>query len=207
MAKAGTSALFSSLCQHPQIDFRGIKENFNFSHYDWSLSQYQNYYQSYSVSMNFCVAQWSMDSDQITKLNDVITHSSICLRNPWAFISSLYTFTQSYRHQSSEQFVDMMLETNQLDYAGIVSRWTKYCKKSFLILYYDDLVINQSAVCNQIINFLGLEEHQFKPEPPVNVTKETKHQIVYRKDQRDSINKLMTSAETYLNTDLTHWKQ
>ena len=206
MAKSGTSALFSYLCQHPQVDFKGIKENFNFSNYDWPLSQYQDYYQSCNVSMNFCASQWTMDSDQIAEISELITHASIVLRNPWKFISSLYTFTKSYKHQSSEQFVDTMLETNQLDYAGIVSHWTNYYKKPFLVLYYDDFTTDPSSICGQLTDFLGLESYQFQTDRLVNVTKEPKHNIMYRTDQVDRINNLITSAETYFGKDLTHWK-
>lgn len=207
MAKSGTSAMFEHLIQHPQVDYRGCKENFNFSHFDWSLEQYKDYYKESNVSMNFCVAQWQMDSDQISTLNDVITHSSICLRNPWDYISSLYTFTKSHLVQSSEKFVDMLLETNQLDYAKIISHWTEYCKKPFLVIYYDDLLKNHSMVYDQITKFLGLENFIIDTHQLVNVTKATKQLITYTKDQASMINCLIDSSSKYLNVDLTHWKR
>jgi len=39
-AKAGTSAVFNTLCQHPEIDHdisKGDKEHYGYSHFNWTL--------------------------------------------------------------------------------------------------------------------------------------------------------------------------
>ena len=137
--KSGTSAVFNVLCQHPEVDYCKAKENYGYSQYYWTLEQYIDYYKNFNVSLNFCPTQCAMESKQIRELESVFTHASMIFRNPVDFIESHLNFLsqlnllQIDKHNDYESFVNMLLETNWLEYTKIVKRWTGLSRRPFLI--------------------------------------------------------------------------
>lgn len=206
MAKAGTSAMFDILCQHPAVDYHGYKENYGYSHHNWTLEKYIDYYKNFDVSLNFCPIQWSMEGKKIKELDSGFTHASMVFRKPMAFVHSLYAYTFQQETHTAESFIDMMLETNQLDYTEIVKRWTSLSNRPFLMLFYDDLTSDPKMFYNQIVNFIGIDEYEFDTSKQVNVTKNEKILLVPTKTQVKKINSLVEEFENFSQRELTHWK-
>lgn len=206
MAKSGTTALYSWLLRHPRCDYSGLKENYNFSHFDWSVDQYNQFYRDWDFSMNFNPSSWTMDSDQIRRLAPSITHCSIILRNPWDFISSLFAFVDAGRVHTMDSFVDMMLETNQLDYAKIIAHWSRYYQRSILVLYYDDLLSRPQWFLDQVLDLLEIDQ-LVCPNTRVNVTRKPRADLEISRDRAQHINSLIDSCSDFLDRDLTCWKK
>jgi len=205
MAKAGTTAMFDTLSAHPEVDFDGEKENYLYSHHGYTAEQYAEYYKKFNVSLNFCPGLWTMESRQIIKLSLFVTHYSIIFRNPFDFVKSLYNFLPHDNHNIN-LFVDMMLETNQLDYSKILEHWDLITQtKLFKILYYDDL-INDKNFYNSILDFLGLDRIELVPQIS-NVTKTKRNSGEMSIEHIKTINHLVEKFEQRVNKDLSHWKK
>jgi hypothetical protein len=204
--KSGTSAIFNVLCQHPDVDYCKAKENYGYSQYHWTLEQYVNYYKDFNVSLNFCPSQWAMESKQIKELDSIFTHASIVFRNPVDFIESQLNFLPVDKHNNLEWFVNMLLETNLLEYTKIVKRWTSLSHRPFLTLLYDDLTSDPAMFYNKITNFIGLDTYNFNTVDRVNVTKNKKISIALTEKQIITINLLVEEFEDYSQHLLPHWK-
>lgn len=208
-AKAGTSAMFDTLCQHPEVDYtvdRRDKENYGYSHHYWTVEKYVDYYKNYNVSLNFNVSQWAMESKQIQELDPVFTHASMVFRKPIEFIESQYNFLSDAKKLNSEQFVDMLLETNSLEYAKIAKRWVKLSHRPFLILFYDDLITDPGMFYNKITNFIGISTYNFDTSKRVNVTKGQKVSVVPTAKQIGILNSMVDQFEDFTQRSLPHWK-
>ena len=111
MAKAGTTAIYNGLISHPEVDFQKEKENFQYSNFGYTLEEYCKYYQDSEVSLNMNTNQWAMESKQISEIDKVATHYSIIFRNPYEFITSLFSFlptTETSQTHTYESFIDMI---------------------------------------------------------------------------------------------------
>ena len=210
-AKAGTSAIFNTLCQHPKIDHpvsRRDKENYGYSHFRWSLEKYVDYYKNYNVSMNFNTSQWGMESKQIKEFETVFTHASMVFRNPYDFIESQYNFLPgAKKRHNPEQFVDMLLETNSLEYAKTAKRWTSLSQRPFLILFHEDLTSRPDLFYNRITNFIGIGAYNFDTSRRVNVTQGQKTLILPTTKQINIINSLIDQFEDFSQRLLSHRKR
>ena len=210
--KSGTSAVFNVLCQHPEVDYCKAKENYGYSQYYWTLEQYIDYYKNFNVSLNFCPTQWAMESKQIRELESVFTHASMIFRNPVDFIESHLNFLsqlnllQIDKHNDYESFVNMLLETNWLEYTKIVKRWTGLSRRPFLILLYDELTADPAMFYTKITNFIGIDVYDFDTSNRINVTKNKNASIVLTEKQITTINLLVEEFEEYSQYSLSHWK-
>lgn len=205
MPKTGSTSVFDTLTQHPVFSDQDIaKENLGFSHFGWPIQKYKAYYQ-HTNSLDFNVGAWEMSSDQLILLNDYVTHSSIILRKPIEFIKSLYNFLDQQEIHTPESFIDMMIENNQLDYAKIIKHWTSNITSPFLILFYEDLVLDHKMFYDSITKFLGIESYSFIPSKK-NITKYITPSVTPTINQTKKINSMIANLETYLQKSLTHWK-
>jgi hypothetical protein len=204
MGKSGTTAIFDTLMTHPDIDFTGHKENYLFSHHGHTLKQYTDYYKNFNVSLNFCPSLWTMETEQIKELDTITTHYSMIFRNPYHFIESLYSFVQ-HDNSNIDDFIDMMLETNQLDYAKILHHWDLIIQtKPFKILYYEDLT-KEPNIYQSLIEFLGLNNIKLIPKIS-NVSKNKMPIEKFSIRHIKVINKLIEKFEQKMSKDLSHWK-
>lgn len=208
-AKAGTTVIFNTLCQHPEVDYtvdRRDKENYGFSHHYWTVEKYVDYYKNYNISLNFNVSQWAMESKQIKELDSVFTHASMVFRKPIDFIESQYNFLPGAKKHNSEQFIDMLLETNSLEYVKIAKRWKSLSNRPFLILLYDDLTSDPGMFYNKITNFIGIGEYNFDTSTRANVTKGPKVSVVPTAKQIGILNSIVEQFEDFSQRSLPHWK-
>jgi hypothetical protein len=204
MAKSGTTSIFHTLLTHPDIDYKGIKENYSYSHIGCSLEEYASYYKDFNVSLNFCPALWTMEKRQLLELSTLVTHYTIIFKNPYHFITSLYN-SLSHVH-NLDGFINMLLETNQINYAKILNHWETIGNyKPFKILYFEDL-IHDSLFYDSIINFLGISNKQLIPIVS-NVTKKKNNMTQFTKKHRHIINNLIEQLEQRVEKNLSHWKQ
>lgn len=205
MPKNGTTSIFFALMSHPLVDFKGIKENYSLLIDGVSIQEYRDYYKDYNISLNFCPMMWAADSLIVNEISSVATHFSIIFRNPYDYVESLYNY--SIHNESYESFVDILLETNQLDYAGILSRWELTIhSKPFIILYYDDLVDNETLVINQIVEFIGLPKNS-STVVPLNVNRRKNSKFIPTENQILRINSLIEKFEINTNKNFSHWKK
>jgi len=147
-----------------------------------------------------------MESKQIKEFDSVFTHASIILRNPFDYIESQYNFIPDAKKHTSEEFVNMLLETNSLDYAKIVNRWTSLSQRPFLLLFYDDLTSEPEMFYNKIIDFIGINRYKFDMSKRINVTRGPKISAIPTKKQTIKINYLIDQFENLSQRSLTHWK-
>lgn len=204
MAKAGTSSIFETLVEHPDVDYRGIKENFNFSHRGQSINDYVEYYKKYNVSMNFCPSLWTMETRQIKEISKVVTHYSIIFRNPFEFATSWYNFLPVI-NKDFNSFIEMMIEFNYLDYAKILTHWDSIANtKPFKIMFFDDLKMG-SEFYNSLTEFLNLQPFDYDVKI-TNITSRKRPNTVLSDKTIKTVNSLIDKFEQQINKDLTHWK-
>jgi len=206
--KTGTTWLFDNLIQYPGIDYDGIKENLYLPNIGYPLDPYINYYWSYNISLSFAPSQHMLDSKQYKDLNQLATHFSIVLRNPYQIVSSLLNRCGAKNFNS---YTKDLIKLNFFDYQRVVARMiSSGLTKPILVLYYDDIEKNPIGVLKTVINHLELPVHQdffnSYTNTKINNTNYTQ-EISFDHEETTVINQWIDRASEYFNKNLEHWKR
>lgn len=206
--KAATTWLFENLIQYPGIDYNGIKENSYLPNIGYPLDPYINYYWPYNISLSFAPNQFQLDSKQYKDLNQLATHFSIVLRNPYQIISSLIN---RYGAKNLNSYTKDLIKLNFFDYQRVVARMiSSGLTKPILVLYYDDIEKNPIDVLKTVINHLELPVNQdffnSYTNTKINSTNHTQ-EILFDYEETTIINEWIDRASEYFNKNLEHWKR
>jgi len=215
--KCGTTWLWKQLDRHPAVTSGILKENNMFLN-TVDIAQYKNYYNQYDITTNFHITQWAMDQAMIQQLGTCTTHASVILRNPYDFIErwkdwlEVHDSIKPYKIYNTKfsdlEFVDWCLTSNIIQYAEIVSRWTRnLVSAKFKVFLYEDLKKDSAQFLSNYFDFCGLENIKIPDsEQPVNVNPNTvRKKLSFDKNQISTINNEIKMFEELIERDLTHW--
>lgn len=208
-AKCATTWLWVQLSRHPALDIASLpKEPFDFLE-TLDFDRYCSTYKDLDVSANFHVMTWCLDQDLIRLMNQVTTHATIMLSDPFLFINRQYKWIPSVSLSPSE-FVDMCIDTKFICYQQIAQRWINNLDPGkFKILLYDDLVNKPRQFLSDYLNFVGLEDldivdydqHQNVNTDPLNAD------LTFTSTQIQLVNQEIDKFQQLIGRDLTHWKK
>jgi hypothetical protein len=179
-----------------------------------TLDDYEEYRQfDYSINMD-PMTLWNSDSS-IRTADSVTTKFFACVRNPYDWVSSAYTF--------SNGSIDIQDKT---DYAKTLTRFRSLTTRPFKLFFFDDLIANTPGFVNSIHNYLELTPtvidlaqvrklessavyHDLSKA--INVSARTAATpCVYRgfsNSEIVAINHTITKFEDYVGRDFSHWKR
>ena len=157
---------------------------------------------------------WNSDSS-IQTADSVTTKFFACVRNPYDWVSSAYTF--------SNGSIDIQDKT---DYAKTLTRFRSLTTRPFKLFFFDDLIANTPSFVNSIHDYLELPPtvidlaqvrklessavyHDLSKA--INVSARTAATpCVYRgfsDSEITAINHTITRFEDYVGRDFSHWKR
>lgn len=199
---SGTTWVYENLKRHKDVDYKNVKE---FSaHNDAYVKEYENY----NVSFNLNPDDYYLLSDEVIKhRSSYITHCGASIRNPYERLEGWINFS---RHRISietpEQWLEARLDEGFTDYAGAIKRWQSLCDKPMHYLVFDDLLRDDQAYFDSLLDYLGLEKgmevlHTKYNWRPRNI------KLEFTSEHKDTINKHIDEVSEFMNRDFSHWKR
>ncbi|MCX5925447.1 MAG: sulfotransferase domain-containing protein [Candidatus Dependentiae bacterium] len=177
--KAGTTALWKYLWQHPSI-VRSKEKEANFFNYDINFDKGIDWYKdqlNYSAGLDHLLygessVEYTSPVYPITpaRISALFPHTKIIvvLRNPadraWSHYKMLFSWgnTQAYGTQESFEY-ELEHRSGLLRrglYADLLKVWFSYFPRDqFLIINSDDLLADPDRIVNQVFSFLGVKEY------------------------------------------------
>jgi hypothetical protein len=201
MPRSGSSWLFDKLVHHPEIDYLGIKEDTFLVKNGNPLDEYISNHKKYRISLNFHPMNWGLDNSQLTELPTLLTHSSVCFRNPYEFLESWYNFVGL--KDRTPNFVDFYIELNFINYKKILSRLQEYVDPC--VLYYDNLEKDPQEFINNVTDYL--EINHIKVDPTSTNKRHRTDSLHFSAKQIIIINKLIDDFSVYVDKNMEHWKR
>jgi hypothetical protein len=109
----------------------------------------------------------------------------------------------------SNDFVDMVIETSQINYSNIVNRWSNNLTRSkFKIFLYDDLVKDSKKFLSDYFCFCDLKDVEIPDyEKLFNVNLKPKISVFFSAEQIKSINLQIEQFEQMMQLSFAHWKR
>ena len=179
-----------------------------------TLDDYEEYRQfDYSLNMNPLAYLDSVASIQVA--DSVTDKFFACVRNPYDWMSSLYTF-----HNGG---IPSKLTS---DYTNSLTRFNSLITKPFKLFFFDDLMADTQGFVNSIHDYLELpytvvDFDQIRKlessavyhdlSKAINVSARTAETpCVYRVFTNSEIattNHMITKFEDYIGQDFSHWKR
>lgn len=175
---------------------------------------YQEYRQfDYSINMNTLTFS---NSDSSIQIADSVTNKFFaCVRNPYDWISSLYTY--------SNGSIDAHAKT---DYAKTLTRFRSLTTRPFKLFFFDDLIADTQVFVNSIHDYLELpytvvnfdrldklesstRQHDLSVAVR-NSARTAENPCVYRTfsdNEITTINHMITKFEDYIGRDFSQWKR
>ena len=179
-----------------------------------TLNDYQEYRQfDYSINMN---ALTFANPDESIQLADSVTDKFFaCVRNPYDWISSVYTFSNGQ--------LDFGANPN---YTRALTRFNSLTTRPFKLFFFDDLIADTQDFVNSIHDYLELpytvvdfdqvgklesSSVYHDPSKAKNVSARTAETpCVYRTftdGEITTINHMITEFEDYIGRDFSQWKR
>jgi len=179
-----------------------------------TFDDYQEYQQfDYSINMNPLTFAYA---DENIQLADLVTNKFFsCVRNPYDWISSVYTY--------SNGSIDVQDKT---DYAKTLTRFRSLTTKPFKLFFFDDLIADTQKFVNSIHDYLELpytvaaldqilrlESSAMYYDPSKTIARSARTAAtpcVYRgfsDSEIVAINHTITKFEDYVGRDFSHWKR
>ena len=179
-----------------------------------TLDDYEEYRQfDYSINMN--TLTFSNSDTSIQTADSVTTKFFACVRNPYDWISSMYTY--------SNGSIDIQDKT---DYAKTLTRFRSLTTRPFKLFFFDDLIADTPSFVNSIHDYLELpytmvnfdrldklESSTSQHDLSVAVRSSARTvatPCVYRvfsNSEIDTINHRIAGFEDYVGRDFSHWKR
>lgn len=202
----GTTWLFENFKRHDEIDYKYIKE-FSLYKFDKENDLYLKEYENFDVSFNLNPSDFGLDDEVITHRNQYITHCGVSIRNPYDRLEGWINFSKNrIRIETKEQWLDKKLKEGFTDYATHIKRWKSLCDKPMLYMVFDDLLKDDQAYFDSLMDFLGLSKgmevlHQKYNWRPRNI------KLEFTEAQKAIINQHIDEMSDFLGRDFSHWKR
>jgi hypothetical protein len=167
--RAGTSWLYEVFLGHPQVCMaRDIKETQFFNvNYEKGIAWYERFFDHCREdnARGEISNRYIFDSKVSERIKATIPRCKIliCLRNPYERIQSVYSYKlkEGVLNCGFEDALTKMPELiTENKYFSLVKPYVDFFGRSnVFIIYYEDLSSNPVALCRELFNFLGVNEH------------------------------------------------
>jgi hypothetical protein len=223
LPKTGTTWLWLQLSTHPDIDFfdksRGLrgqqelleKNSLKEKSFD-SITEYENFYKEYDISLNFDTWFFSnIDPKITTNINtpvaDLATHISMSFRNPYDHLESWFNFYEN-KNCTQSQFMNFTNKTfmELTNYKKIFDDWKSYKIKG---MFYEDMIIDPKQYVKNVCDFLEIKEYYNVSSGRLKVRKTDYIEKLkwVNDDVIAYIDNQISYVEDFMHRDLSHWKK
>ena len=202
----GTTWLFENFKRHEGIDYKNIKE-FGVYKFDKDDDVYFREYENCDVSFNLNPNDCDLPDEIISHRSKYITHCGVSIRNPYERLEGWINFSKNrVLTETPAQWLNSRLNEGFTDYITKIKRWESLCDKPMHYMVFDDLLDDDQAYFDSLMDFLGLEKgmevlHQKYNWRPRNI------KLEFNDEHKAKINEHIDQMSAFLARELSHWKR
>ena len=201
----GTTWLYYNLVKHTEINSEDSKENgILHTEVNIDIQKYIDMYKEKDNSFNFNPTDFMLKNSMIKVLSTYITHSGASIRNPYELLQGWVNYLKYDGDLSA--WIDKYIDDGYVDFATQIKKWKQYCDKPMLIMVMDDLVSDDQAYFDSLLDHLGLSRTVEVSHEKINWRKYLIN-LEFNQQQINKINGFIDDISSYMGRDFSHWKK